>query len=121
MKKLWLHIILAVLISIGWTVCSQAIDLVPVTSFDSSWTTFTSGTATTTLSIDGAKVNLSAQGSATDSGDKELYQPNADSRTIGMYATLRVDQAASDSNLSSEFLGINAYIGRVDNNRIQFK
>ena len=47
MKKLWLHIILAVLISIGWTVCSQAIDLVPVTSFDSSWTTFTSGTATT--------------------------------------------------------------------------
>ncbi|MBI5590321.1 MAG: hypothetical protein HY881_07560 [Deltaproteobacteria bacterium] len=116
-NKLWAHFVLVVLISIGWTVCSQAMELIPVTSFDSTWVIDTYGTGTATVTTEGAKVNLSAQGTATDYGEKVFYKTGT-TGVIGMWATLRVDQATTGSNGDCS-IGISQYVGKVNNNKIQ--
>ncbi|MEI6588302.1 MAG: hypothetical protein WCO05_05140 [Candidatus Moraniibacteriota bacterium] len=116
MKRLWTLIVLAVLISIGWTVCSQAMELVPVTSFDSSWVIASYGTGTGTVTTEGAKVNLSAQGAANDYGEKDFLK-NGTTGVIGMMATLRVDQATCSTGSCNIYLS--QYIGKVGNNIMQ--
>jgi hypothetical protein len=116
MKKLPVYIIFAILIAIGWTTCSQAMDLVPVTNFDSSWQIVPSGTGTATLTIDGSKLNLSAKGSATDYGENDL-QESGTNGIIGMMATLQVDQATSPND--NCYLTVSKYIGQIGNSKIQ--
>ncbi len=116
MKKLCTHIVLAVLISIGWTVSSQAAEVVPVTSFDSTWAIETYGTANGSVATDGAKINLSSQGSATDYIEKDFKKHDTPG-IIGMVATIRVDQATSDST-GSCMIGISQEIGQIGNSKI---
>jgi hypothetical protein len=108
-------LILATLISIGWTVCSHALELVPVTSFDSTWVSALYGTGTGTVTTDGAKVNLSAQGAAADYGEMD-FNKTGTTGVIGMMATLRVDQAACPYACN---IGISNYVGKQGNNKIQ--
>lgn len=114
MKKLWTCIFFAVLFSIGLTVSSQAMEFVPVTKFDSTWKTFTSGSGTGTATPDGAKVNLNAQGSGTNFN----FYKTGTKGVIGMLATLRVDQVTTAAN-SFCGMGITQYIGMTGNSRIQ--
>jgi hypothetical protein len=117
MKKLLSYVVMAVLIS-GWTACSQAMELVPVTSFDSSWALASYGTGTGTVTTDGAKANLSAQGAATDYREMDLSKSGT-AGVIGMVATLRVDQAFCSTGYCNLF--INQYIGKIDNSKIQLQ
>ena len=117
MKKHYgLILFFVALVSTGWTVCSQAMELIPVTSFDSTWVTDSYGTGTSTVTTDGAKVNLSAQGSATDYAEKDFYKTGTIG-TIGMMATLQVDQSTSPN--SSTSIGIYQYLGQIGNEKIQ--
>jgi hypothetical protein len=117
MKKIYgLMLFWIVLISAGWAVNSQAMSFEPVTGFDSTWTTETSGTGTSTLTTDGVKVNLSAQGSATDYGEKDIYATGT-TGVIGMMATLQVDQSASANN--GCMVDIHQNVGQADNYKIQ--
>jgi len=109
-----LMLILVALISVGWTVCSQAMELVPVTSFDSTWKTYTQGSGTGTATPNGTKVNLSAQGSGTNFN----FYKTGTKGVIGMLANLRVDQVTCDANGFCG-IGINQYIGMTGNSRIQ--
>ncbi len=118
MKKHYgLMLILVALISVSWTVCSQAMELVPVTSFDSTWKTGTFGTATGTVTTDGSKVKLSAQGSATDYIHKSFYK-TGNTGVVGMLATIRVDQANNDSTGYCD-IGLATAIGRIGNSQIE--
>ena len=118
MKKHYgLILILVTLISIGWTVCSQAIELIPVTSFDSTWVKWSDGTGTGILTIDGNKINLNVQGSETGYIDKEFIKTNS-SGIVGMIATIRVDQASNSSN-GNCLIGLYQWIGQINNNKIQ--
>ena len=119
MKKHYgLMLFFVALVSIGWTVCSQAMELVPVTSFDSTWMIYTYGTGTGTLTTDGAKVNLSAQGSDTGERDEEIIKTGT-TGVVGMWATIRVDQATNDSTTGTCLIGLYQYIGKVNNSKIQ--
>ena len=117
MRKLWMYIILAVLISTGWTVSSQAIVLEPVTSFDSTWVKWTDGTGTGTLTIDGNKINFNVQGSETGYIDEEFIKTNS-SGIVGMMATIRVDQASNSSG-GSCMISLYQWIGQINNKKIQ--
>jgi hypothetical protein len=108
------------LISIGWTVCSQAMELIPVTSFDSSWVIDPYGTGTGTVTTDGAKVNLSFQGAATGEGEIDFYKTTGVTGLIGMWATLRVDQATTGSNGDCS-IAIVQNVGKIGNSKIQLK
>ena len=119
MKKHYgLILILVTLISIGWTVCSQAIDLMPVTSFDSTWEMISYESAGTgTLTIDGNTINLFVQGSQDGAIDKNL-QKNNSSGIVGMAATIRVD-TASNSSGGRCLIGLYQWIGQINNKKIQ--
>jgi hypothetical protein len=115
MKKHYgLMLFFVALVSIGWTVSSQAMELVPVTSFDSTWKTYTQGSGTGTATPNGAKVNLTLQGSGTNFN----FYKTGTKGVIGMLATLRVDQVTCDANGFCG-IGINQYIGMTGNSRIQ--
>jgi hypothetical protein len=106
------------LVSIGWTVCSQAMELIPVTSFGSTWAIKpVIGTGTGTVTTDGAKVNLSFQGGATGNGEIDFYETTL-TGLIGMWATLRVDQVTTGSNGDCS-IGICQNVGKIGNSRIQ--
>jgi len=117
MKKLWTHIVVAVLISIGWTASSQGMELIPVTSFDDTWVTENWGTGSGTVTTDGSKVNLSVQGTSTDFGEMFFYK-NGTSGIIGMIATLRVDQATTIPYYGCQ-INILQYVGKMGNSKIQ--
>ncbi len=118
MKKHYgLMLFFVVLVSIGWTVSSQAMELVPVTSFDSSWVKWTDGTGTGTLTIDGNKINFNVQGSETGYIDKELIKTNS-SGIVGIMATIRVDQALNSFG-GNCLIGLYQWIGQINNNKIQ--
>jgi len=115
MKKHYgLMLFFVALVSIGWTVSSQAMELVPVTSFDSTWKTYTQGSGTGTATPNGAKVNLTAQGS----GMNFNFYKTGTKGVIGMLATLRVDQVTSDANGFCQ-IGLTQYIGMIGNSRVQ--
>lgn len=118
MKKHYgLILILVFLVSIGWTVCTQAMELVPVTSFDSWAIKPVIGTGTGTVTTDGAKVNLSFQGGATGNGEIDFYETTL-TGLIGMWATLRVDQVTTGSNGDCS-IGIYQRVGKIGNSIIQ--
>lgn len=117
MKKHYgLMLTLVVLISIGWTAGSQAMELVPVTSFDSSWVieTYGSGIGTAIVTTNGANVILSAQNPTTTDWIEKDFVKNGTSGIIGMMATIRFDQANGSCGVS-----VKQCIGKVGNSKIQ--
>ena len=118
-KTLSANIVFVVLFSLGLTANINAMELIPITYFDSTWVIETLGTATATVTTDGAKVNLSAHGSATDRIDKDFIKKGT-SGIVGMAATLRVDQATSDSTGTCA-IGIEQSIGKINNSRIKLR
>lgn len=92
-------------------------ELVPVTSFDSTWKTSTQGPGKGTTTPDGAKVNLSAQGSGTSYFSSLNFYKTGTKGVIGMLATIRVDQVTSSDAQCQ--IGITQYIGMTGNSRIQ--
>jgi hypothetical protein len=111
---------LVVLISIGWTAGSQAMEFVPVTSFDSSWAieTYGSGIGTAIVTTNGANVILSAQNSTTTEWIEKKIVKNGTSGIIGVMATIRFDQAMNGPNGSCG-ISVKQCIGKVGNNKIQ--
>jgi hypothetical protein len=121
MKRLWPLIVLAVLISIGWTVSSQALELVPVTSFDTTWQTKTYGDGgPVSVITNGGTVNLSAQGVAGTQWTEIDFYKTGTTGIVGMWATLRVDQATNTNGSTNiDIIGIKQFIGKIGNEEIR--
>ncbi len=114
-KTLW--IVMGYLIFIASATCSQALEVVSVIGFDSTWVINAPGAGTGTVTTNGATVNLSAIGSAANSVLNTLAE-NGTTGVVGMMATLKVNQATSTSGNASR-IGISQNIGMVGTNTIQ--
>ena len=103
---------LAILIIAGWTVCATAMESAPITSFDSTWQTWSQGCNTPPINTDDATINIQTQGS--DTGCSGMFYKTATNNVTGMWATLQVDEIAGRSKL-----GIQGSFGLIANSKIQ--
>lgn len=110
------------IVLVGWTVCSHALELIPLKS-GFTWETDVSGPCSFDIGSDGTAVNLSAQGTESEVSEIDVAITGT-SKIVGMWATVHVDQAVNNAvgtNIlaDSVYIGIKQYVGRVGNEKIR--